>query len=245
MNRLIGMILLFASAALGQSIPMPGPGTPHSTSGGATGCTASVYGAFTCIQKSNGSGFSSPSTVVMSGNLTAGSMVVSGAFVGSTTGTLIPTGCGLTWTTTTVNSADGTTSYATAPNAGTAACTITWTASVSGTIQAAAVEVKSAHQIVNATPTTSAPGFVSTGSTITTVSLTTTVNGDFIVSFLFDVGLAASVYTAGGTSQILVQSTSFGIAALGVVQATAGAITQTATSSVTSTFITAMGALEP
>lgn len=198
-------------------------------------CSSTAYGSFTCVQSCHGSGFTETTqTCVFGSNLTNPSTiyVVASGIGGAATAAF--SGCGLTWNQ--PDSAVNGAGHATASNAGTGACTITYTSGITSSLQVEAVEITGSSGTVDGHSLTNA-GFISpSGTSIPASAITTAVNGDLILDGTIDYGANSDTYTAAGGFTMLAQSTSFGIGIEAKVQAAAGAITPAMTSSSAGTF---------
>lgn len=186
-------------------------------------CSNTAYGSYTCKQSCTGVSFGDTTTTCAFGsNVTNGSMLYVIGY--ATAGTLSLSGCSPATFTLRDSQTSGA-RHATGVVSSTGACTITLTTTTSASLSLVAVEISGSNQSIDQ----SANSTFSYGSSLTAPSITTTVNGDFILSAFVDVDANASVFTTGSPSTILVQTSDFGTCILGYSQATAGAIAPTAT----------------
>jgi hypothetical protein len=169
------------------------------------------------------------------------------AYGGDTTAghTFTFSGCSLTWT---GLDDTGGTADATAPNAGTAACTVTITNSGTGLTQMAVAEITGSatntvdkHSFI----ATSAFNQITTPNPIVATSVTTTVANDLVVEIVHGWSAGGSTYTAiSGTlagSNPNTEAMIFQIQ----TQVTAGAVAPSLKSNTTDYFVVAAIAIKP
>lgn len=222
----------------------------------AGSCTNSTVGGYTCVQECHANNFSVTSlNCAFGSNVTNGNTVYIVGQSLANTGTLsfgvgsCPALPSLPLLDTTLtSSAPASTNHAVAKATSTAACTIAFNSTTSGSMQVMAVEISGSNGTVDnggAAHGLTNIGFQSAGATLNGAAITTSTNNALVLGGFPDGSANSDVFTAGTGFIMLDNVTSFGQAIEGKSQSPAGAITPTMTSSTTSIVTAASVALQP
>ena len=205
-------------------------------------CTNTAYGVFTCVQAAHVSSGGTTAALAFGSNVTSGNWV--GIFIGdgSASTTFSFSGCSpVTFAMPGANLVSGlSANHAWGIAGSTGACTVTVTSTGSGSMEVVGVEISGTNGTVDKNGLATATG----SSPYTGPSVSTTVDGDFILSEFEDDSFAGTVYS-GNSGTLILTNASFGIGLQGQVQSTHGAIAPVITASMTHTQLFGTVAIEP